>query len=44
MTREFEIRQERREKEKKRRLQELYKSHDEKAAKLRMIQPVVDPE
>jgi len=37
LTREFEIRQERREKEKQRRLEELYESHDAKASKIRSL-------
>ena len=40
LTKEFEIRAQRRELEKKRRLEELYESHDAKAANLRDITPV----
>lgn len=39
LTREFQIRTEQREKEKQRRLEELYESHDAKAAKLRTLMP-----
>lgn len=42
LTREFEIRQQRREVEKKKRLEELYKSHDEKASRIHSISPIVD--